>query len=572
MKKRIIAVLFSLLIVLSVSLPFMVFAVSPITVSDGSEIYVYPINGSDITQSLKNAFSFCSEFDDKTFTVTVPQGEYIVSSPLTISDNTTLDLSANVVLANSESNTNIFISKRNVYGYNGSKNITVLGGFITYSEKYSSNSCLVRLGHAKNITFLNTVFEKNNNSHLVELAACNNIKFEGCTFKDSNGSLSNTSGEALQIDILEESTHFPKMPEYDSTMNNGITVNKCSFSNLLRGVGTGSGFAGLYQKGIKITNCKFNNIRSTAINCMNYAQSEISSNIITNCGEGIRYYMMMNDSNLGKMSYISGEGSPISDCKTKISNNNISVKRTADVSKAVGMYVFGNNITESKNAPFKKGNYCVGNISITNNIVKTQDIGIRLYDVNNSLVSGNEISGNTNEFGVFLNSNYKTNEISKNKIKNFKNGIYIKNGNSNKIKTNTLEANSNGVLFAEGVSAKIYKNTYKSNIKNDCYSFGDKKSYSFTNLSKPKITVSKSGKTATVKWKKIKNAEKYQIFRSKTQSGTYTRIATVSSKKLSYKDKKLKKGTYYYKVRAKRAYNSVTLYSSSSTPLKCKIK
>ena len=571
MKKRIIAALFSILLIINFVFPFMALAKSPVTVFDGQELYVFQINDDDITSALKEAFLFCASGEGKHFNVKVPKGTYKVSSPITISDNTVLDLSDGVILENAENNSNILISKRNVTKYNGSKNIEILGGTLTYSKDYKKKSCLVRLAHADNISFNNTVFELNNDSHHVEIAACRNITFEGCTFRDGRGSLSNTSGEALQIDILDETTHFPSMPEYDGTMNKNIIVNKCVFKNLLRGVGTNSGIAGLYHKNIRITNCQFSNIRSTAISFMNYIESQISNNKITNCGEGIKYYMMMSDSNLHKMCYIEGKGSSKSDCSTVITSNSINVIRNEYVSKAVAINIFGNDVSK-KDVPFKKANYYVGKINVINNIIKTQDVGIRMYDVRNSVISENEISGNSIDNGILLDSDSKSNEIAKNSVKGFDRGIYFKKGNSNKLKSNTFENNRYGAYIADGIKAKVYRNTYKSNSKNNCLVAGQKKAYAITNLSKPSITVKKSDRTATVKWKKINGAQKYQIFRATSENGTYTRVATVSSKNLSFKDKNLKKGKkFYYKVRAKRTLNLVDNYSSFSSVANIKI-
>ena len=570
MKKRLIAALFSVLLIINFVFPFMALAKSPVTVSDGVEIYVYQINENDITSALKEAFSFCDSQENKSFTVKVPEGTYTVSSPITLSNNTTLDLSG-VILENGESNSNIFITKRNVTKYNGSKNIKVSGGTLTYSTEYKKKSCLVRMAHADNVTFKNTVFMLNKDSHHVELAACRNITFEGCTFKDGSGNLSNTSGEALQIDILEETTHFPNMPEYDATMNNNITVNNCIFKNLLRGVGTNSGIAGLYHKNIKITNCKFSNIRATAINFMNYIESEISNNTIANCGEGIKYFMMVSDSNLHKMCYIDGKGSPRSDCASVISSNTVSVKKNDYISQSVGIQLRGNDVTK-KDVPFKKANYFVGKINVINNKILTEDVGIRMFDTRNSLISNNEITGKSIDNGISLDLDSKSNEISKNTVRSFDKGVYFKSGNNNVLKSNKLENNRYGAYFATGLKAKVYHNKYKNNSKNNCLIAGNKKSYAISNLSKPEISVKKSGKTSVLKWNKIKGAQKYQIYRATSKNAAYTKIATVSSKSLSYKDKNLKKGKrYYYRVRAIRTLNLVGNYSCFSEKVNVKI-
>ncbi len=69
-------------------------------------------------------------------------------------------------------------------------------------------------------------------------------------------------------------------------------------------------------------------------------------------------------------------------------------------------------------------------------------------------------------------------------------------------------------------------------------------------ISATKITsvAAQSDGTFLVEWKKIKNAYRYQVYRSTTADGTYKRIATV--KDTYYEDDDVKpKQTYYYKIR-----------------------
>lgn len=70
----------------------------------------------------------------------------------------------------------------------------------------------------------------------------------------------------------------------------------------------------------------------------------------------------------------------------------------------------------------------------------------------------------------------------------------------------------------------------------------------------------------TVKWEAVSNASGYQLYRSTTKNGKFTKVADVNS--TSYTDTGLKNGTtYYYKVRAKSVQNRRTGYGSSSEPV-----
>ena len=95
-------------------------------------------------------------------------------------------------------------------------------------------------------------------------------------------------------------------------------------------------------------------------------------------------------------------------------------------------------------------------------------------------------------------------------------------------------------------------------------------------LSTPKISSVKSTvkNKATVKWGTVKNATKYEVYRSTSKKGTYTKVATVSAKTKSYTDKKVTGGkTYYYKIRAyKTTEAGADSYSSYSTVKSVKVK
>lgn len=72
----------------------------------------------------------------------------------------------------------------------------------------------------------------------------------------------------------------------------------------------------------------------------------------------------------------------------------------------------------------------------------------------------------------------------------------------------------------------------------------------------------------TVKWSGTTGATGYEVYRSKTENGTYTRLAAVTT--TSYVDKSVSCGTtYYYQVRAKRnsSYGSFSKSLSAKTKL-----
>ena len=79
----------------------------------------------------------------------------------------------------------------------------------------------------------------------------------------------------------------------------------------------------------------------------------------------------------------------------------------------------------------------------------------------------------------------------------------------------------------------------------------------------------KTKKSVKFTWKKAKNATAYQIYISKKKKSGYKKQATTTSLK---KTLKLKKGTYYVKVRAYNKSGNFYKYGKFSTVLKVKVK
>lgn len=86
--------------------------------------------------------------------------------------------------------------------------------------------------------------------------------------------------------------------------------------------------------------------------------------------------------------------------------------------------------------------------------------------------------------------------------------------------------------------------------------------------------------TAEIKWKQVKNAAGYEIYRSMSQDSGYKKVKTVKvtkknkkTKTLSFINKKLKKKkTYFYKIRYYRTVNGKKVYSEYSPVKKVKVK
>lgn len=520
---------FNLFLSLLLSLTFIFSSLSLVVFAGTSEITVFSDNdsitiaviGKDITDGLKQAFSYCSDNADEnnSYTIKMPAGEFNTTKKIYLTSYTTLDMSEGTTLVNATAGTgNIFVSPNGIGGYEGLAGFTMTGGTLTYAEDNKNGNCLVRIAHARDIVFNGVSFTNNYQSHDVEIAACSNFLFYNCVFDGQTSDLSETSSEALQIDILEKTMHFTGMAPYDGTMNKDITISGCTFKNLVRGLGTHSSYAGYYQSGIKVINNTFENISSTAITFFNYVNSEISGNTIINCGQGIHYYMMQNDSGLSKVCILDG-GKINTDCNTVISDNTIDVVSTENVSVASPLFVFGNNVTADKGVSFSKGDYYVGGITLENNNIKTTGYGIRLYDVKNSDISGNVITKpSKSKQGIFLDASSSGNNISSNTVNGFDAAVDLKGASSkNVISSNKISSCGGYGIIVQGKSnnSVIKSNSITSSGNNAIILTGSTASDITSNkIVSPKkhgISITESSTVTNLKSNNIKSSSQYGI-------------------------------------------------------------
>ncbi len=469
MSKKILSVFISLILILSVCTTPAVFAEEKyVTVQIGTSTKNFEVEDGDISSALNDAMKYCSGLVDanNTAVIKTPAGEYNTKKVIRLSSYIELDLTGTTLVKGNDGDKNIFVSPSNEKGgYSSLSSFTLTGGVLKYSPDYNRGNCLVRIAHANHILIDGTSFLDSVNAHDVELAACKDFTVKDCTFSGQTVNSDKTSMEALQIDILEEQQHFVNMYPYDDTMNYGITVTGCVFKNLYRAVGTHSLFEGLYQSGININNNTFENITATAISCSNYINTKITNNTIKNCGEGIFFYMMKSDG------YLSGVSKPCvkkpkinTDCKSVISGNTISVKSGPLVS-AAPIYIFGNEVTSKKSKTVTKGNYYVGNITVSNNTITTDRYGIRAYDVRNSVFKGNKITYTGKKASIYsflIGAKSKKNKILSNTINNFEGGVNLKEASTgNTISGNTIKNSKGNAIILQDTSTadKITSNS-----------------------------------------------------------------------------------------------------------------
>lgn len=152
--------------------------------------------------------------------------------------------------------------------------------------------------------------------------------------------------------------------------------------------------------------------------------------------------------------------------------------------------------------------------------------------------------------------------------------IYRKTGKSGTYKAIKKIKSANTVSYADNSilpnNTYYYKmRAYKTVGKKEYYSPYSNVIVSQTNLTKPTIrSVNAVSPTkAKLSWKKTAGAQGYQIYRSTSYKGKYTRVRTVTKGSLqSCTDTNLTPNkTYYYKIRAYRTVNKTTKYSKFSS-------
>lgn len=88
-----------------------------------------------------------------------------------------------------------------------------------------------------------------------------------------------------------------------------------------------------------------------------------------------------------------------------------------------------------------------------------------------------------------------------------------------------------------------------------------------------KVKAKAKKRTVTVSYGKVANAKGYEIFRSSKKNGKFKKVATIKKAKTTKKTfKKMKKGTYYFKVRAYKTSGKKKIYTDYSKTVRVKVR
>lgn len=494
--------------------------------------------------------------DENRYRIYLPTGEYHINTTLNIFSNTELYLDeATTLVQDAPKGQNIVkagdFSQKHIL-YNGFRNIKIDGG--KWNMQFNG-SCAMRFGHCTNLSISNVHIVNVKDAHHIEAAAVDTLSITDSTFTSSSRTGSN-SCEAIQLDILHDSTHFPGFEEFDDTPNKNVTISGCTFSNLYSGIGTRSAVVSKYFDNVVIENNKFENIQEKAISCFNYKNSKIINNTFTNVNSGICFEYLPNNifnSNYSKRMYIANDknvGKISSKASVVISNNTINLKENSDAS-SYGIYAYGGKIDAStaKAKGIVAGDYTISDFSITNNTItidknSSNSRGIFVTGVNKSEISSNTLTDYATAAdginGINICASQK-NVVENNNISGtFNNGISLYDSSFASSKNTLITANS--ISSAKSYGIRVANSSYAT-IKSDnnisaalsplcLYS----KDYS-QNIPVPSIK-SKGYSLRNkplIKFNSLSSAG-YKVSRS-AYNGSFKEIATVYAQNLNFEDK-----------------------------------
>lgn len=210
-----------------------------------------------------------------------------------------------------------------------------------------------------------------------------------------------------------------------------------------------------------------------------------------------------------------------------------------------------------------------------NKITSTLNYGVNVENATGSVINENTIK-NTAVAAIYINngayqgSNSST--ITKNTLENCgKYGIIGQQKTNMTVTENKItKCSQTGIYFGQGSKGTVKDNKFTQCKGGQvCVQHGNSYILRVGNAKINSITQQK--KKLVLKWKKVKDAKQYVIYRSTTPNGKYKKIASVS--KLTYTDKGVKKGkTYYYKIVPETKVGKVVVYGGTSPVKGVKVK
>ena len=421
--------------------------------------------------------------DAAPYTVTVAPGSYSLNNTLHIYSNTTLVLNG-VTLTRARDSINLLrvgdfeTVTDGVTGYHY-RNIALEGGVMDGANLLGT---MLKMTHAQNFTMHNVAVKNSKNSHMIEAAGVDGFTVSGCTFTNQSLQKGETGFEAIQLDVLK-SGNLVECRSEDLCMKN-VRVENCVFTDCPRGVGSHTAVYNNPHTNIVIHGNTFRNMGSVAIQTLNWTNSEISANTITNAPRAIAVYTMMNEGEGTFLpSVFAKEGNTaahFSDAyaaqKSNILIDGNAITGSGSVDDIYSSYekaaisVIGSKVVKStaygnSGGSLPKGDYFCDTVNVRNNYIGVKGNGVRVEYAKNVNIDGNVIlhsggKGNANDYGVVFRNSVSASNIRKNYIaKSPVNGIWIDTGcAADNINNNEIYTAGKYGIGAYGATVKTVSN------------------------------------------------------------------------------------------------------------------
>ena len=537
------------------------------------------IANTEASYAIQDALNQAEEkaTDSNPYRVVVAPGTYKLTSALRIYSNTDLVLDGVTLTQDAGSTYTRNILKvgdqndtHSGYYY---KNISIEGGTL---DEQGNSATAIKAVHTQNFSMKNVTVQSTHNAHLMETAGVDGLTIENCTFKNQLLDTKDVTYayECIQLDIPVSKHIEGYLSEALQTKN--VKINNCTFDNAPRGVGSHTTFLNVPFDNIQITNCKFSNMKSCAIQGMNWINCTISGNTITNSPRGIAIYSVR-DFGTFLPSTATAEGgvassapdtyvAPAKNQNINISKNTISCSGTDPYAsyEPLAILLEGMNLTSaskktSQSDSVPAGDYFISGAKVADNTITTHGHGIRFVDTKNSSITSNKITCTGKKgspfYGIQLREGSTSNSITKNSIINAStNGIYLNTKSSaSSISGNTVKsAGKYGIDIEQASTTTISSNKISSPAVNGIYIF--------------------SGSTVkTIKSNTITSAKKYGIGLDDStvvdliQSNTITKPA---SNGINVYNKSTAKKIVSNKITSGEGFGIAIYSNSSKTKLK----
>ncbi|WJV20678.1 right-handed parallel beta-helix repeat-containing protein [Rossellomorea marisflavi] len=231
--------------------------------------------------------------------VRLTSGDYVLNSTLYTYQDTSIVCDSDANFKRNHTSYMLMNAERgaNHYGYKGNGNLLISGGVWDAAGAAVQNMRnTFALGHAENIIIRDLIIKDTSGSHAIEINACRDVLIENCRFMGFYDTGDRDFSEAIQLDLMKDSTYFGAFGAYDHTPCENITIRNCHFgaSGTIgtkawgRGVGSHSSTKGVWHQNITIVNNYFDNLSYQAVRAYNWRDVIVHGNHILNCGAGIQ--------------------------------------------------------------------------------------------------------------------------------------------------------------------------------------------------------------------------------------------------------------------------------------------